>query len=330
MKLLITGATGFLGSYILRELDKPVYKDKFSIEKINLLVRNREKAKNIKHNQFPINIIEGDITDEQAVKKAVEDVDTVIHVASLYKIWGRKKDFYNINVKGTEYLLNALQPGSTFILTSTIGVYGYSANKGKPTTEEVDPMKPFWHYQKSKKIQEDLARNICKLKNIKFVAIRPPMISGPGDESTKIFMENLEKRRLVLARGGKGIIPVAHPFDTAKAHLLALEKIDKIDGEAFHLASFHISFKEMVDAYADELGFKRIKTKVPYGLIYSLGWFLDLFPFKHNYTRFAIKFLGASDQLIMDKIVNKLGYKPEYTFEQTVKENVIWYNSMKH
>lgn len=225
--------------------------------------------------------------------------------------------------------MEALNKGSILILTSSVGVYGYNANKGKPFTEEYEPKMPFWHYQVTKKMQEDLARVKCKEKGIIFVALRPSMILGPGDEPTRIFMENIEKRRIILARGGKGFIPVVHPIDAAKAHLLALEKATKVNGEVFHFSSFHVRFKDLANAFTKEMGIKPIKMRVPYWFIYSFATIMEELLKNSPYSRFAVKFLGASDQLDFSKITQQLGYQPIYKLEETIKETVDWYKSLK-
>ncbi len=68
---------------------------------------------------------------------------------------------------------------------------------------------------------------------------------------------------MVLLRGGTGSLPVAHPSDVARAHLLALEKAGENDGEAFHLASFHVSFGDYVNAIAAEMGSDWAIRKAP-------------------------------------------------------------------
>ena len=329
MKLLVTGGTGFLGSYILKELEKPGYKEKFKLETIRLFVRNPEKGKKIKSDKYKIEIVVGDMTDEAAIKEAVKGIDAVIHVASKYAIKGKKKDFMKINVDGTRYLLEGLEPGSIFVLTSSTAVYGWSTNKGQPFAEDYEPKNPFWHYQVSKKMQEDLARKMCQEKGIYFVALRPPMISGPGDDPTRVLMDNLKKKMIPLCRGGKGIVPVTHPEDAANAHLLALEKAKENDGEAFHFVSFHVPFKDFANEFNKGLGLKPLKMKVPYWMIYSFAAFLEFLPLNLDYTRFSVKMLGASDQLITTKITEKLGFKPKYKLEESVKESVEWYKALK-
>ncbi|MFW9921981.1 MAG: NAD-dependent epimerase/dehydratase family protein [Candidatus Thorarchaeota archaeon] len=329
MKLLITGSTGFLGSYILKELENPDYKRKLDIEKIRLLVRNSEKAKKIKSDIYPIEIVQGDLTDRKAIKRAVEGIDAVIHTASKYNITGKKKDFIQTNVQGTRYLLEELAPGTTFILTSTVGVYGYSANKGKPFKEDYEPKRPFWHYQVTKKMQEDLAREMCKEKGITFVALRPPMISGAGDEPTRILMENLEKKRIFITRGGKGIVPVAHPIDAARAHLLALEKAKEVNGKAFHFVSFHIKFIDFANTFCEKLGLKPVKIRAPYWFIYAFAAFMEFLPFPSDFSRFSVKILGASDTLDTTNIEKDLEFKPIKNVHDVVNEAVEWYKSLK-
>ena len=321
MKLLITGSTGFLGSNLLTELENPEYKKKLGIESIKLLVRSKEKAKDIKSELYTLEIIEGDLSNIPALKKATENVDAVIHIASKYGIKGRYREYYTANVEGTKNLIDQLQPGTKFVLTSSVAVYGYNANKGKLFTEDYEPKKPFGPYQKTKKLQEDLAREMCKEKGLPFVALRPPMISGRGDLPTKILVDNIKKRMIMFGRGGKGLVPILHPRDAAKLHLLALEKINEVDGEAFHAASFHVPFKEYVNTLAREVGLKDIKLHVPYFMIYSLGAFMEFISFNTaDINRFSVKILGASDHLDVTKVTEKLGFKPTYTLEDVIKE----------
>jgi len=330
LKLLITGSTGFLGSNLLTELENPNYKKKLGIETIKLLVRSKEKAKNIKSDLYTLEIIEGDLSNISALKKAAENVDAVIHIASKYAVKGRYRDFYTANVEGTKNLIDQLKPGTKFVLTSSVAVYGFNANKGRLFKEDFEPKKPFGPYQKTKKLQEDLAREMCKENGLFFVALRPPMISGRGDEPTRILLENIKKRVIMFGRGGKGLIPVMHPRDVAKLHLLALEKIEDVNGEAFHATSVHVPFEEYVNAYARAAGLKEIKLKVPYWFIYSIGAFMEFISFNTlDMNRFSVKMLGSSDHLDLTNVTEKLAFKPDYTLEEIVKEGAEWYKELE-
>jgi len=330
--LLLTGATGFLGRNILKELEEPSRYSNLKIKTIRLLVRNPGKVEVAKSATNLFEIVMCDLTNPQPedLQKATASVDIVIHTAALYSIHGKWNEFYKANVIGTRLLIEHLPKGCTFVLTSTYGIYGFNAGAKKPITESHEPKRPFWHYQRSKKMQEDLARELCHERGINFVAIRPPNIIGAGDITGAFnVMKNLEKKRIFLLRDGKGWIPIAHPRDVARAHLLAAGKAQEFNGEAFHLAPFHVTFRDYVNAYAEELGLKPVNRKAPYSLLYAFAWILDRFPFRHDITRFGVKFLGSSDQLDTSKIEQKLGFKANFTFNQTIEEAANWYKSLK-
>jgi len=69
--------------------------------------------------------------------------------------------------------------------------------------------------------------------------------------------------------------------------------------------------------------------KAPYSLLYSIGWFSEILPKEYDINRFTIKFLGSNTKLDVSKITEKLGFKPKYGLEQTVKETADWYKSLK-
>ncbi|MHA2254260.1 MAG: NAD-dependent epimerase/dehydratase family protein, partial [Candidatus Kariarchaeaceae archaeon] len=158
--LLITGATGFLGSYILKELETPRFRETLDFETIRFLVRSPEKAVDLKSDFYAYETIKGDLFDHKSIEKAATGVDAIIHIAALFDASSKKEEFEKANVLGTQVLINSLKSGSKFILTSSTGVYGFP-NQKEPLAEDYEPKKPYWHYQKSKKNQEDLAFELC-------------------------------------------------------------------------------------------------------------------------------------------------------------------------
>jgi nucleoside-diphosphate-sugar epimerase len=201
--LLLTGSTGFKGSWILQMLEESELAMDSVYDTLRLLVRDPGKLKGYGSKRYRIEVVEG-----------------------------------------TKALINSLKPGTRFVLTSTYGVYGFP-NKEKPIDEDFETKRPIWHYQKSKKAQEEMARKLCGERDIRFCALRPPTTIGPRE---RLFVPGvitfIREGKLMLINGVENIIPLAHGEDAARAHLLALKQIDKNDGEAFHFESFNVPFKE--------------------------------------------------------------------------------------
>ncbi|MFW9991452.1 MAG: NAD-dependent epimerase/dehydratase family protein [Candidatus Odinarchaeota archaeon] len=323
-KLLITGGTGFLGSWLLEVMESSEFREELTHDTVRLLVRDPAKARGLKSDVFNYEIVQGNLFDHESLHKATEGVDAVIHIAALFDITSKWSDFKKANLEGTRVLIEALNPGSTFILTSSAAYYGLPST-GEKITEEYRG-KTFGHYQKSKQMQEDLARELCKEKGIKFVAIRPPSIIGPRDYfAVPAFINNILNGSMVLIKGGKSIQAFGHPWDVAKAHLLALKNAGKFDGEAFHVASFQVSMKDYVHAYCRELGVKPVKRTIPYPIAYLAGAIGEILPIKSDYNRFSVKLLKSWFHLDITKAESQLGFKPDYDFDTTIKDTVEWF-----
>ncbi len=157
MKTLGTGATGFIGSSLVRELLKD------DVE-VRVLVRETSDTRNI--DGLDVEKAYGDIRDSEAVKSALKGCDTFYQTAALYAFWApNSKVFYNINVEGTKTALNAaLEQGlEKVVYTSTIAAIGYHG-ADSPANEEAEFN--LWdtgdHYSRSKYLGEVEALNICK------------------------------------------------------------------------------------------------------------------------------------------------------------------------
>ena len=146
--LLLTGATGFLGSWILDTMGRERTASRLGYGTVRLLARDPGKAGGIALPDARIELAKGDLLDPPSVRRAAEGVRAVIHVAALYDLRSRWADFYRSNVEATEALIRGLPPASRFVLTSTYGVYGFP--HAVDITEDYEPKRPIWHYQKTK------------------------------------------------------------------------------------------------------------------------------------------------------------------------------------
>ena len=326
--LLLTGSTGFIGSWIFQMLEESDIAKDLGYDTLRLLVRNTSKAKELKSKKFEIEIAEGILLKPESLAKATDGVDAVIHTAALYDTRSSKRAFYLANVEGTRALIESLASGTRFVLTSTYGVYGFP-NSEEPITEEFEPKRPIWHYQKSKKLQEDLAKKLCRERNIRFCALRPPTTIGPREYLTvPILIRSIQEGRMMLIGGGENIIPFAHGADAARAHLLALKRIDENDGNAFHFTSFHVSFKNLVSAFCTALDLPPVDRSVPFFIASTIALLSDgirRIGIDLPYTRFTVRFIASHSLLDQEKIRSTLGYEPEYDLEVTVQESVRWF-----
>ena len=309
MKVLVTGGNGFIGSYLVKELEEHGYD-------VKIFCRSC-KGKNV---------INGDIRNEKSILKATKGIDAVFHNAALAMDWGKKRDFYETNVKGTENVVKAcIENGiERLIYTGSAGVYGFP-NSMKPITEE-SPKKPLNAYQKSKWLGEKVIEKYKK-QGIKASIIRPPLVLGAGTKAAQILLSSIENGTFSYIGDGESYITVTHPKDVAKCLRLALEKDD--EGNAFNVASFSCRIKDMVEKIAESMNIEKPKKHVSYSIAYIAAVFSEMLGILLNkepkITRFRVKSMGTNRIISYEKAKKMLGYKPSYDLKKMVEDIVAWY-----
>lgn len=225
MKYFLTGATGFLGNVMARQLLAQGHE-------IHCMVRNPDKARELA--ALGAKIFKGDVTAKESMRAAMQDTDGVFHVAGWYKIGVRDKSHgEKINIHGTRHVLELMQELDIRkgVYTSTLAINSHTHGqlvdetyrfRGKHLTE----------YDRTKAVAHDTAQEFID-KGLPLVVVMPGIIYGPGDTSQLGgAIINYLQRKLP-------IVPTHVTYawgyvdDIAAGHLLAMEK-GRI-GETYHL-----------------------------------------------------------------------------------------------
>lgn len=310
MRVLVTGASGFIGRYLVRKLAEEGYKI-FALTRRNIEIENAD-------------VVVGDITDIKSMAKACRKVDVVFHNAGYANDRGRKSDFYRINVEGTKNVADACKMNGVerMIYTSSAGVYGFP-NKKEPLTEE-SQKKPINAYHKSKLEGENILK---KYKEMKISIIRPPLVLGAGARAGKIILKRIENGKMAYIGNGENFISIAHPVDVSSCMVKALEKDER--GEVFNVASFHCKIKELFEEIARKMNIELKLKHIPYSVAYLISIFSENFSKNElSLTRYRVKSFGRNRIISFEKAEKKLGYSPEYNLKRTVEEMVEWYKSL--
>ncbi|MBI4285989.1 MAG: NAD-dependent epimerase/dehydratase family protein [Chloroflexi bacterium] len=255
MKALVTGATGFIGGNLVRELLKQGYR-------VRALVRRESNRRNVEGLALEVAI--GDLRDRASLEAALEGCDVLFHVAAAYTFWSPEPaSIYETNVKGTEnILLAARNKGIKKIIytstESTIGtVNGCPGNEAVPTSLDRLP----GHYKRSKYLAEKLAMQMCQ-EGLPLVVVNPTMPIGPWDvkptPTGRVIVDFLSGRMPACVNTGLNVVAVE---DVARGHILALEKGQT--GERYILGNRNLTLREIFAILERTTGVRAPRFDIP-------------------------------------------------------------------
>lgn len=322
MKTLVTGATGFLGSAIVRELLKDG-------REVKVLVRAETDTKNI--DGLDLELAYGDLRDKDSLKKALGDCDVLYHTAAYYSLWDKNKRLiYDINVEGTRNILQAaldLELTKT-VYTSTVGCIGLLENGD--SANEATPFNPATlsnDYKRSKYQAEQVAKEFSQ-NGLSLVIVNPSTPVGPRDikptPTGKIVLDFLNRKMPAYLDTGLNLIDVD---DCARGHLLAEEK--GVPGERYILGNRNMSLKEILLTLEKITGLKAPTVKMPYWVAFTAGWVSDAISDHVTGKPPAVPLAGvrmAKYFMYFDssKAVRELGL-PQNSIETALEEAVQWF-----
>ena len=235
MTVYVSGATGFVGSHVAREL--------------------RESGAEVRDERV-------ELLDPGALTEAVDGCEAVVHAAALYSFDAPDEQFERVNVEGTQNILAAAKAAGVrrFLFTSTAGTCG--PVPGRLANEEDEP--PKWElrvaYKRTKLASERLAREAGA------IVVNPTAPIGDGDlkpTPTGRMVANVAKGRMPAYLGTTGL-NLVDVRDVARGHVLALEKGEP--GERYILGGVNLPLGDVFAAIADLAGRKPPRLRVPYAV----------------------------------------------------------------
>ena len=270
MHVLITGATGLIGSNLVPLLLEQDYK-------VKVLVRDPAKAQKLLHHR--VEICAGHLNDEKAIEKAMQSCRYLFHLAADYRLWvPDPQSMYMTNVDGTRLLMEkALEAGiERIVYTSSVCPLGYNAD-GNPANEDLpscleDMISP---YKKSKFLAEKAVSRMIKEKGLPAVIVNPSTPVGPGDSrptpTGAMILNTARDGGRFYAETG---LNIAHVEDIARGHVLALQK--GIVGQKYILGGDNLRLKELFAITAKAAGKPGPMCKVPPAILYPIAIISEL------------------------------------------------------
>jgi len=287
-KIVVTGATGFVGYHVARKLVEK------KLGEVFCFVRPGSNRKFI--SALEVRFVEGDLRDKKSLEAALDGASLLYHVAADYRLWSKEpKELFESNVGGTEKILAVAKERGIkkVIYTSSVSAVGRPHKDGL-LRDDYETMKPDvragWEkecsgnetmdptdhhligpYKKSKYYAELVARNFA-LKGLPVVIVNPSTPVGSHDvkptQTGKLILDFLNGKMPAYLDTGLNLVDVE---DVAEGHLLAAEK-GKV-GERYILGNRNLMLKEILMILAKISGRPAPRIKIPYWIAYTAGFF---------------------------------------------------------
>jgi nucleoside-diphosphate-sugar epimerase len=304
MRYFITGATGFIGGRIARQLAAQGHQ-------LTALVRDPSKAGELE--KLGINLFPGDITDKESIRKPMQGADGVFHIAAWYKVGARDTSpARKINVEGTRNVLEVMKELGIRkgVYTSTLAIN--SDTQGKLVDETYRfAGTHLTEYDRTKAAAHEVAESFIR-EGLPLVIVMPGLVYGPGDTSTvRPMLISFLKNRIPMIPE-KTAFSWGHVDDTAAAHILAMEK-GRLR-ESYIICGPTHTLQEGLRIAHDITG-KREPRVAPAGLFRTMSKIMGvvekIVPVPDNYTSEGLKTIAGTTYIGDNaKAKRELGFDP--------------------
>lgn len=318
-KILVTGAGGFLGTYIVKELLKNNYEvHSFSRSKYKML------------EQLGVAEHQGNLENFESIKNSLLGINGVIHCASKVGMNGNYQDFYNANVLGTENLVRAMKELGIkkLVYTSTPSVVFGKDDLINADETTPYPKKYLTAYAQTKMLAE---KKVIAANDANFwsVSLRPHLVFGPGDLNLiPRLLEARKKNKLKIVGDGKNLVDVLYVQNAANAHILALKALEtnpQVRGQSYFIGQGPVVLWDFINAILKHKGLPPVEKKIPLAVAYAIGAVIefllkitgksDVHP---PMSRFIALQLGKSHCFSHVKAEKDLGFRPKFTIEEAI------------
>ena len=320
LEVLVTGAYGFLGGYVIDELLSSGYR-------VVAFGRNKQKMQQLKKKYPKIKLVYGDLCNLDDLVKATRGVDAVAHLGALSTVWGKRSDFIKTNVDGTRNVFEACRKNKIkkIVHISSPSIYAGKADRLDINESDYDENNKLNYYIESKILAEKMIRD--EFDDINWTILRPRGLFGVGDTSIipRLIRAN-SKIGLPLFGGGKNYVDMTCVENVALAVRLAIES-NKSKHQTYNITNdepqeFKGLLEELFSALGETPRYRNISLKFALAAASAIEAVYKVF---HIYkepaiTKYTICTLGYSQTLNIAKAKKDLNYKPKMTLSEGIKK----------
>ncbi|MDQ3039087.1 MAG: NAD-dependent epimerase/dehydratase family protein [Pseudomonadota bacterium] len=320
-RVVVTGATGFLGGALVRRLHRldPA-------RPMTAIGRDRGRGDTLRREGICFSAL--DLSDASGTDAALADAEVVVHAAALSSPWGPRDAFHDANVIASEHVAFACARAGArrLVHISTPGIY----HDGKPhlgiREDDALPARAVNHYAASKREAEHRVLAICAEHDLPVIILRPRAIFGPGDTSLlPRIAEALRRERLPRIGDGSCLIDMSYIDNVVDAVLLAMAAPTALSGRAYNISNGEpVRIWDVIDLLADALAVPRPQARLSRANALRIATVLEsghrLFAPRREpaLLRYGVDLLSVDMALDISRARSELGYDPHIGMEDAL------------
>jgi len=330
MRVVITGATGFIGRNIA---------EAFHFKGDTVFATGRSERVGRALSESGIRFAPADLSEMNRVVAAFAPADCVIHCGGKSADWGNASEFFDANVLGTRNVIRACERHDIrrIIFVSTPSIYFTGRDRFDISESDPLPEKQHTHYARTKLAAE---RELLALSDLGFriVILRPRAVLGPYDSTILPRIIRLsEKRKFPLINGGTALTDITYVDNIVDIVRRCLDAGESAWNQVYNVSNgepicMKDWFGEMLAALGRPFRPKSVPEKVASAVacIGELGTRLPFGPRKPSMTRFSVGYMAKSMTMSIDKARRLLGYEPSVCNEEGFRRLASWLRESRH
>lgn len=322
MRVLVTGATGFVGSAIMRRLVAAGHE-------VRVLVRAGSDRANLEGQK--VEVVTGDLEDRESLARALKGVVTLFHAAADYRLWVPNPDaMYAVNVDGTRDIMCAARDEGVFRIVYTSSVATLGLNDDRTPADEKTPVTiddMIGHYKRSKYLAEQEVQRLARDQRLPVVIVNPSTPIGPRDikptPTGRLIVDAASGRMPAYVDTG---LNFAHVDDVAEGHILAFKR-GRI-GESYILGGENLELRDFLHRLAAISGNTPPRFRVPHNAVLPVAYLMQawarLFGGEPLVNVDGVKLSRKWMFFSSAKARAELGYDPRPT-DDALRDAVNWF-----
>lgn len=315
MRVLVTGATGFVGKHTVEALLQTGHD-------VRALGRNPSVCTEL--GARGAEIVQADLRDHPAVQAACKGCDAVLHIGALSAPWGKRSDFMAINLHATANLIAGCEKHGVrrlvYVSSPTVTFEGKDLilqNETAPFAKRFTSI-----YSESKKLGEDLV-NQAYSRGLETIILRPKAVFGPGDTSLlPRIIAAAQAGRLPQIGDGNNRVDLTYVSNVVHSLQLALSSTKAIGGTYVITNNEHPQIWSLIREVLERLGLPSKLRSMPIPLVSAAAGLMELAAVFHGreplLTRYTVSILGRTQTYDISAAQRDLGYQPPITLERGI------------